>query len=33
MVFVNESWNGTGDIVVYSNYHKCNYLCCTFERF
>lgn len=22
MVFVNESWNGTGDIVVYSNYHK-----------
>lgn len=22
MVFVNEAWNGTGDIVVYSNYHK-----------
>lgn len=22
MVFVNESWNHTGDIVVYSNYHK-----------
>lgn len=22
MVFVNEKWNGTGDIVVYSNYHK-----------
>ena len=22
MVFVNESWNGTGEIVVYSNYHK-----------
>lgn len=22
MVFVNESWNNTGDIVVYSNYHK-----------
>lgn len=22
MVFINESWNGTGDIVVYSNYHK-----------
>lgn len=22
MVFVNESWNGTDDIVVYSNYHK-----------
>lgn len=22
MVFCNESWNGTGDIVVYSNYHK-----------
>lgn len=22
MVFVNESWNGTGNIVVYSNYHK-----------
>ena len=22
MVFVNEAWNGTGEIVVYSNYHK-----------
>ena len=22
MVFVNEEWNNTGDIVVYSNYHK-----------
>ena len=22
MVFVNEEWNDTGDIVVYSNYHK-----------
>ena len=22
MVFVNETLNGTGDIVVYSNYHK-----------
>lgn len=22
MVFCNESWNDTGDIVVYSNYHK-----------
>jgi len=22
MVFVNESWNRTGDIVIYSNYHK-----------
>lgn len=22
MVFVNEEWNGTGEIVVYSNYHK-----------
>ena len=22
MVFVNEAWNRTGDIVVYSNYHK-----------
>lgn len=22
MVFCNESWNNTGDIVVYSNYHK-----------
>ena len=22
MVFVNESWNNTGDIIVYSNYHK-----------
>lgn len=22
MVFKNENWNGTGDIVVYSNYHK-----------
>ena len=22
MVFVNEAWNQTGDIVVYSNYHK-----------
>ena len=22
MVFVNEAWNGTGDIVVYSNYHN-----------
>lgn len=22
MVFLNEAWNGTGDIVVYSNYHK-----------
>lgn len=22
MVFVNERWNDTGDIVVYSNYHK-----------
>ena len=22
MVFVNEKWNGTGEIVVYSNYHK-----------
>lgn len=22
MVFVNENWNGTGEIVVYSNYHK-----------
>lgn len=22
MVFVNESWNGTGEIVVYSNYHR-----------
>ena len=22
MVFVKESWNNTGDIVVYSNYHK-----------
>lgn len=22
MVFVNENWNHTGDIVVYSNYHK-----------
>lgn len=22
MVFVNEDWNDTGDIVVYSNYHK-----------
>lgn len=22
MVFRNESWNNTGDIVVYSNYHK-----------
>lgn len=22
MVFVNENWNGTGNIVVYSNYHK-----------
>lgn len=22
MVFVNESWNDTNDIVVYSNYHK-----------
>ncbi len=22
MVFSNEAWNNTGDIVVYSNYHK-----------
>lgn len=22
MVFINESWNNTGEIVVYSNYHK-----------
>lgn len=22
MVFVNQSWNGTGNIIVYSNYHK-----------
>lgn len=22
MVFVNEAWNGIGEIVVYSNYHK-----------
>ena len=22
MVFVNEAWNNTGEIVVYSNYHK-----------
>ena len=22
MVFVNDDWNDTGDIVVYSNYHK-----------
>ena len=22
MVFVNEEWNGTGKIVIYSNYHK-----------
>jgi len=22
MVFMNEAWNGTGNIVVYSNYHK-----------
>ncbi len=22
MVFINENWNDTGDIVVYSNYHK-----------
>lgn len=22
MVFVNEAWNSTGDIVIYSNYHK-----------
>lgn len=22
MVFVNEEWNGTGEIVIYSNYHK-----------
>lgn len=22
MIFVNEKWNDTGDIVVYSNYHK-----------
>ena len=22
MVFVNDAWNNTGDIVVYSNYHK-----------
>lgn len=22
MVFINEQWNNTGDIVVYSNYHK-----------
>lgn len=22
MVFLNEAWNGTGEIVVYSNYHK-----------
>lgn len=22
MVFINEAWNGTGNIVVYSNYHK-----------
>lgn len=22
MVFKNENWNGTGEIVVYSNYHK-----------
>lgn len=22
MVFINEEWNNTGDIVVYSNYHK-----------
>ena len=22
MVFLNEEWNNTGDIVVYSNYHK-----------
>ncbi|MDO4340803.1 MAG: hypothetical protein Q4C91_22440 [Eubacteriales bacterium] len=22
MVFVNKDWNGTGEIVVYSNYHK-----------
>lgn len=22
MVFVNETWNNTGNIVVYSNYHK-----------
>ncbi len=22
MVFINDAWNNTGDIVVYSNYHK-----------
>ena len=22
MVFVNEAWNNTNEIVVYSNYHK-----------
>lgn len=22
MIFLNENWNGTGEIVVYSNYHK-----------
>ena len=22
MVFTNPDWNGTGEIVVYSNYHK-----------
>lgn len=22
MVFINEQWNNTGDIVIYSNYHK-----------
>lgn len=22
MVFINDNWNNTNDIVVYSNYHK-----------